>query len=313
MKHNLSLIYRLGFLILSLWAILENAFFSVADLIFSFGELSVLVDTLCFFCIFVVFLFSIFGNVSSLFLRFKGVLTALSAFVLALNFSIWFMPGAANWVLGVLLPFLMLLDWLLFDKKGAFRLLDPLYWLLGLVLLYALWALLSGQFFSLSSLLSFFGGKDGLLSTLLTFLAAGALMYLLDRLCSGNKRATFWNLFAFLYRILFLLLTARALWENAWYSLKYMFFSLKDIHVLLCSLNFLCILLILIVALVKYRNLSFKSPFAKIKGALTVCSVLLLLYYHGLKGHSVSFYEILWSVSPAMMVLDFILFDIKRK
>lgn len=317
MKQTISMIYRLGFIIFFIWAAFENAYFSLQGLIGSFSELAVLTDTLCFLCILIAFICSVAGGISEIFLRAKAVCTALAVFLLMVNFPIWFLPGAPGWILKVLLPFLMFFDWLLFDKKGILKLYDPLLWLLGIVLLCGLWSLLSKHFFDLNALSELLGGKDNLVRLVLSTLAAGAMMYVFDHLFSGRGSAKLWEILSFLYRIVFLCLEAWALSNACGHSLLNFFLGLKNFGLLFNFLSLLCIALVLIICLIRFRGLHSSAPFPRVKGAFTASAVILFVGYHFiLKG---GFWPndpvsvILHYVGPLMMIFDWILFDSKGK
>ncbi|WP_337399550.1 Pr6Pr family membrane protein [Congzhengia sp.] len=316
MKQTISMIYRLGFILFFIWASFENAALSLQGFFGSLKDLAVLTDTICFICIAVVFVLSISGRFPEFLLKTKAVCTAMAVLVLMMNFTIWFVPAAPGWILKVLLPALMFFDWLLFDKKGIFKPYDPLLWLLGIVLLYGIWSLLSRQFFNLDFLLKLFGGKEALIKTLLFTLAAGALMYLTDRLFSG-KGAKLWDVFSYLYRILFLCLEGWALSNACGHSLLNLFFSLKNFGWLFNFLSFLCIAVVVITCLVRSRGLHASTPFPRVKGAFTASALIVLFGYHFvLKG---GFHPndpvsvILHYVGPLMMIFDWILFDSKGK
>lgn len=319
MRQTLSMIYRLGFILFFIWAALENAFFSIGGLVASFSDLTVLADTVSFLCILVVFICSVTGNIPVVLLRLKAVCTALAVFVLMVNFPVWFLPGVSGWILKVLLPFLLFLDWLLFDKKGFFRPFDPLLWLLGIVLLYGLWSLLAKHFLDLNFLLNFLDGKENLIRTLLSTLAAGVLMYLLDRIFSGKGTTKLWDIISFLYRILFLCLEAWALSAVGGYSLTHFFLSLKNFGLLFNFLSFLCIAVVLIVCLIRFRSLHSSTPFPRVKGAFTASAVVVLIGYHFiLKGgggisHNDAASLILHYIGPVMVIFDWILFESKGK
>lgn len=318
MKQTCSMIYRLGLILFFLWAALENAGFSLLGLMFSFSDLAVLADTVSFLCIAAAFICSVFGCAPRILARIKGVGTALAVFVLMVNFAIWFSPDASGWVLRVLLPLLTFADWLLFDKKGMFRPYDPLFWLLGLALLYCLWSLLAANRpLTVDAFSAFFGGKERMVYTILATIAAGALMYLLDRICAGKSMSKLWDLFSFCYRILFLCITAWVMFGACGGSLLSFFLSLRRYELLFAFLSFLCIAVTLIVFVFRARSLRASGPFPRIKGAVTASAVLILLGNWVMQKGSFSVDgpvdAILYVAGPLMLIFDWIMFDAKGK
>ncbi len=316
MKKTLSMIYRLGFLIFFMWAMFENALLSYDSIFSSFSEPAIITDFICFICVLIVFIFSVLGNIPNVLIRIKAVCTALAIFILAVNFPVWFFPESYGWLLKVMLPLLMFLDWLIFDKKGSFKLLDALFILLGIALLYLLWSLLNGNLFDLNGLFDFFGGYDNLLNTILLTLGAGALMFLADKLFSGKGSKNLWDIFSLIYRILFLCITGWAMSTFSKKSLYNLFFALKKFEVLFCFLSFLCILLVIIICIVRLRSFSSKTTFPRIKGGFTVAAVLILLWRFVLFNESLSenpVVLIFTFICPLMMIFDWILFDAKGK
>ena len=216
----------------------------------------------------------------------------------------------------VMLPFLMFLDWLIFDKKGSFKFLDVLFMLLGLCLLYLLWSLLNGNFLDFDGLIDFLGGYDNLLSTLLFTLGAGALMFIADKFFSGKGKKNLWDLFSIIYRLLFLCITGWAMNVYSGKSLYNLFFGLRRFEVLYCFLSFLCILLVIIICIVRIRSFSSKTTFPRIKGGFTAAAVLLLVWRFALFNESLSSDSvtlIFTFICPLMMIFDWILFDAKGK
>lgn len=310
------MIYRLGYIIFFLWAMFENAFLSYDSIFNSFLRPESLTNFICFLCILAVFIFSVLGNIPKALIRIKAVCTALAVFILAANLPVWFLPESFGWLLKVMLPALMFLDWLIFDKKGSFKFLDVLFMLLGIALLYLLWSLLNGKLFDFSGLIDFLGGFNNLLNTILFTLGAGALMFLLDKLFSGKGSAKLWDIFSLIYRILFLCITGWAMSNFSGKSLYNLFFGLRHFEVLFCFLSFLCILLVIIMCVVRLRSFSSKTPFPRIKGGFTAAAVLILVWRFALFNESLSQNPvdlIFTFICPLMMILDWILFDAKGR
>ncbi len=316
MKKTLSMIYRLGYIIFFLWAMFENAFLSYDSIFSAIMRPECLTNLICFLCISAVFIFSVLGSIPNFLIRIKSVCTALALFIMAVNLPIWFLPESFGWLLKVMLPFLMFLDWLFFDKKGSFKLLDVLFMLLGIALLYLLWSLLNGKLFDFSGLIDFLGGYDNLLNTILFTLGAGALMFLFDKIFSGKGSKNLWDLFSLIYRILFLCITGWAMSIYSGKSLYNLFFGLRKFEVLFCFLSFLCILLVIIMCIIRLRSFSSKTPFPRIKGGFTAGAVLILVWRFALFNEQLSQNPvalILTFICPIMMIFDWILFDSKGR
>lgn len=316
MKKTLSQIYRLAFILFYIWAAFESIFLSGKGFQYAFSHQALLADTCSFFIILTAFIFSIIGNIPEIVLRIKGAGTAMALLVLVLNVSIFFTPSASGWILSILLPAMMISDYILFDKKGCFRLYDPLLWLLALMLLFALWSLLSGLGFALSHLIDFLGGKENMLSTLLSTFLAGALMFGLDKLFSGKSGLKSRDLFCWIYRLVFLLLSGWALYKTGGETLLSFFLSLKQFSVLSGFLCFLAIAVILIFCILRFRHTGSSAPFPRLKGAFTLFAAVTVIGYHFfIKGGTPSETPrlILLYISPVMMIFDWILFDSKGK
>ncbi len=316
MTRTISQIYRLGFIIFYLWTTFERAVLSTAGFWCAFSDLAQLSATVCFVAVLAVFICSLLGRIPTAVLKIKAACTATALLVFILNISIFFLPTAGGWILKVLLPTMMILDWLLFDKKGSFRVFDPLFWLLAILLILGLCSLILHGSLHFPALLELLGRKENLLTTLLALLASGALMYGLDKLISGKGWFNPWNVFCLLYRITFLLLMGYALYEIADGKLVTLFFSMKRFAVLAGFLCFLCIAVVLIFCLLRANSGRARSPFPRIKGVFTLLALTTVLGYHFfVKGGIVlSFpWQILLYIGPIMMIFDWILFDSKGK
>ncbi|MBQ4087787.1 MAG: Pr6Pr family membrane protein [Clostridia bacterium] len=316
MKKTVSQIYRLAFILFYIWATFESIFLSGGGIRNAFSAPALLADTCAFLVVLASFIFSVIGSIPEVLIRIKGAVTAMALLVLVLAFSMFFTPSAPGWILNILLPVMMILDFILFDKKGAFRIYDPLLWLLALALLFALWSFLSGHGFDLSRLADFLGGKEHMLSTLLSTLLAGALMFGLDKLFSGRGGFRSKDLFCWLYRIIFLLLTGWALYKTGGENLLTFFLSLKRFAVLSGFLSFLAIAVILIFCILRFRHANSATPFPRLKGAFTLFAAVTVIGYHFfVKGGTPSEtpWLILLYISPIMMIFDWIFFDSKGK
>ncbi len=317
MKKTVSQIYRLAFILFYIWAVAETVITAKSGILHAISAPAVLTDTFCFIAITAAFISSLIGKIPGAILRMKSAAVASAWLVLVLSTSIFFLPTATGWMTAVLLPAMAVLDYLLFDKKGTFRPYDPLLWLLALCLLFALWAFLSGRDWDASLFTDFFGGEERLLSTLLATILAGALMFGLDKLCSGKKGLLNpWDIFCWLYRVVFLVLTGWALYNICGGSPIFFFTRLKKFSVLSAFLSFLAIVVVLIICLLRFRSSRGTAPFPRLKGVFTLCAAIVVLTHHFLLkgGFPVeSAWRILLYISPVMMIFDWILFDNKGK
>ncbi len=314
MKKTLSQVYRLAFIVFYIWATVERAVLPHTGFFRAFSDFSLFADTLCAFVIAAAFICSIVGKIPSALIKLKGTCTALALLVLFSHVPILFAPTAEGWILQILLPLMTVLDWLLFDSKGSFRFYDPLLWLLAAILLPILWSVIQNGKWDLDGLLQLLGGKERLASTILSLLAGGGLMYGLDRLFSG-KGIKPWNLFCLLYRLLYLFLMGRALYLLASGNAVQFFLTLKRFAPLSGFVGFLLMAVLLIFCVLHVRKFSAASPFPRVKGAVTLLAAVTIIGYHFfLKDTPRTFSDwILYYIGPGMMILDWLMFDAKRK
>ena len=318
MKKTVSIIYRLSFIIFSLWALLENVGFKISDFPISLTNFVVLSDTLCLFIILVTFISSILHSPGNILLRIKAGITVLAAIVLLSNYTMILSTLSIGWILKILLPLMMILDFIIFDRKGSFKIYDPLLWLLfaaliGGILYYLLKNILNLPNFL--DLLGLFKSKDDLIKLLLGALSAGVVLYLLDNLLSKGGRKSLKSFFPMLYRLFFILMEIWAFYKITGLNLTEFLYSLTDYVKLVNFLSFLCITAVLIHNFIKLNSTKRKfSPFPRLKGCFTIAIITVFVYFHffGTKTGAVSNVSIIQCyVAPAMMLFDWLLFDKK--
>lgn len=314
MKKILSQIYRLAFVVFFSWATVEHAVLSHTGFFRAFSDFPLFVDTLCFFVMVTAFICSVMGKIPNVLLKIKATCTALALLVLFIYAPIMFTPAASGWIVRILLPLMMVLDWLLFDKKGTFRFYDPILWLLAVALLPMLWSLIQNGAWNLNGLWNLLGGKERLVSTLLSLLAGGGLLYGLDRLFSG-KGVKLWNFICLLFRLLYLFLMGRALYMLAEGNAVRFFLMLKRFAPLAGFIGFLLMAVLLIFCVLHMRKFSTASPFPRVKGAVTLLAAVTIIGYHFfIKGAPQGFCDwVLYYIGPGMMILDMLVFDAKGK
>jgi len=134
MKRTVAMIYRFAFLLFSVWGICERVGFNILSPSSSLFEFTLFCDILCFLCILFVFLVSITRYPGKILIGIKSFLTVCAAIVFINNFSLINSAITYSWVLGILLPLMMILDWLFFDKKNIKKAFAFMYRLVFLAL-----------------------------------------------------------------------------------------------------------------------------------------------------------------------------------
>ena len=316
MKKYISMIYRLAFLLFCVWTVLEYIGFDLAtqpERLFHFPVFTAIV---CFFCILAIFLYSIKKAPSNTLIRFKIACTMLALTVFFSNLTL--LSGTIDnaWILKIFLPLMMLLDWLLFDKKGCCKGYDPLLWLAGIVLVcWLLFSLLKDAFGLANPLaaLGLFSGRDELLRLLGWALGAGVVLFLLDQLCAGGGKKNTRTLLGLFWRLLFLLLEAWSFAKISGANLPLLLQNLRYYVILMNFICFLCIAVLVIYQVVKGRAGKGRgSLFPRIKGASTVWIVMIPLVWHVLLRQPVlqdAVSVIHYYIAPAFMAADWFLFD----
>ncbi len=309
MKKNISLFYRLCFVIFALWGLFEYSGYTFnPSVLLGFVPM---VISLCLVCIAVIFILSLKCVPKGAILTFKGLCTLLSVIVLIMHGGIFSNFFTNGWITGVLLPVMMILDWLLFDKKGSFTPKDLLIWLGSIAGLLLLVNFVFGNLPWLNDFISFLRNPKNLLNLILGILGAALLIYLIDAIF-GNGGSEKFN--SILLRTAFLILEGYCFVQIASSSLSKFIISLK--YYSLC-INFLCFLCICVLIL---RSIFIKSSknsglYTRIKNGLATGIALLPLFF-GMYGGDIfgggTVCILLCAVCPLLMIADCLLFDRKN-
>lgn len=309
MKKNISLIYRLCFIMFAIWGLFEYSGYAVnPDALLGFVPM---VITLCALCIAVVFIFCLKSVPKGAMLTVKGFCTLLAVIVLIMHSGIILSFFTNGWITGVLLPVMMILDWLLFDKKGSFSPKDLLIWLGVLAGLLLLLNYVFGDLPWLSDFINFLRNPKNLLNLILGVAGAALLMYLIDAIFGGGGSELFNSI---LLRLAFLILEGYCFVQIAASSLGRFITSLK--YYSLC-INFLCFLCIAVLVI---RSIFVKSAknseiYTRIKNGLASGIAVLPLFF-GMYGADIfgggTVCLLLCAVCPILMIADCLLFDRKN-
>lgn len=306
MQKTLSLIYRLSFIIFALWGLLEYSGYAPNPA--ALLGFTPLVIGICTVCILAVFLFSLKNQPPVILTKIKGVCTLLAVLVLILHLDIALSFFTSGWITGVLLPLMMILDWLFFDKKGSFSARDLLIWL-GLL---AGLLLLLGSIFKdipwLQDIVGFLQNPDTLMRLIGGVIAASLLMYILDGLLGGSK------LNATLLRFIFLVLEGFCFVKIANASLGRFLSSMQYYSLFI---NFLCFLCVAVVVMRDLLGKSGKSTglLPRIKACLGSGMALLPIFFGG---YGTTVWDggiictLLCIVCPVLIIADCLLFDRKN-
>lgn len=318
MKKTLSMIYRFVFILFSVWGICRKVGFSILAFSPEILNFTLFIDLLCFLCIFVVFIVSITRKPGRIITVIKTALTLCAVLVFLQNLHIIRGEITYDWILGILLPVMMLLDWLLFDQRGSIRLYDPLIWLAAAALIFGALAALLKKIFGVDDLwkvLGMFADNDGLKRLLLQALGVGAGLYIADCIGSALSKRSFNSAFSLIYRLVFLALELYAFLNTVGRELTRFIYSLRYYELLSNFLCAVCIAVVVIYNLVKFKSLKKNtSPFPRLKAAFMMCILVTTaahLVFCG-KLFVLSFAEaILYYIAPVMMLFDWVLFDKK--
>ena len=309
MKKNISLFYRLCFIIFALWGLFEYSGYTFSSTaLLGFVPM---VITLCEVCIAVIFILSLKSVPKGAMLMVKGLCTLLSVIVLIMHGSIILSFFTNGWITGVLLPIMMILDWLLFDKKGSFTPKDLLIWLGIIAGLLLLLNYVFGNLPWLSDFINFIRNPKNLLNLILGVAGAALLMYIIDAIFGGGGSEKFNSI---LLRTAFLILEGYCFVQIAASSLGRFITSLKYYSL---YINFLCFLCVAVLVL---RSIFVKSSkngelYTRIKNGLASAIGLLPLFF-GMYGGDIfgggTVCILLCAVCPLLMVADCLLFDRKN-
>ena len=309
MKKNISLIYRLCFIIFAVWGLFEySGYTATPTLLLGFVPMVVFLSLTC---ITIVFIMSLKSVPKGAMLTVKSICTLLSVIVLIMNFEIIFNFFTKGWITGVLLPVMMVLDWLLFDKKGSFSPRDFLIWLGAVAGLLLLINYFFGNVPWLSDIVNFLRNPENLFKLITGLLGTALFMYLLDSVFGKGGSERFNSI---LLRLLFLVLEGYCYVQIAASSLGRFISSLK--YYSLC-INFLCFLCIAVLVI---RSIFVKSSknselYTRIKNGLASGIAVLPLFF-GMYGGQIFDGGIvcilLCIVCPLLMVIDCLLFDRKN-
>ncbi len=316
MKKTIAVIYRLAFILFSAWAILERAAFNLQDNTVKLLNFTVFTAFCNLICILFVFFATLRGRMLKALMFFKTSCAFLSLLTLGMNLNMILSHGNNEWILNVLLPFMMILDYLIFDKHARLKLWQMLIGMLGALALAALLCVLAAKVFSLPDALEFFGlfsARQELMQLLLNLGVLCIGLYLLDRLFTGELFQDMRSVFALLLRLLFLLLEIQAFARLSDMNLSVFLQSLRYYENLVNFLSFLCIVSVLIYNAIRFKVTSKGSYiFSRIKCFLTICMVFVFVVYHfyakgAYRPNGIAF--VLYYIAPLIMLLDWALFD----
>jgi len=307
MKRILCLFYRLLYIIFGAWAFASGCGYNANAFMGLLDNTVFWVDLIVLAVIFVGFIMLAHSYPPAWYNILKCGATLLSVWILILNWENFLNISADNWFMSILLPFMAVLDWLLFDKKGMLKVTDLLICLLGALLLAGLFGILfDGLKFDVASVPKW-------IDLLVNLLLPLAVMYLLDRLLSSGLKNPASKI-CLVYRLFFLIVEAWAFYKLSGGVPLTLFLGLKYFSVIVNALAFLCIAVLLIQLMLKKEGGKTNASFLRIKG-LVMLSVTVTLVYTVLfvkarpDVQTVQFVHGI--LGPSLFILDWILFDKK--
>ncbi len=320
LKRTIALIYRFIFIIFSVWGICQHIGFNILSISFKILNFTFLINVLSLICITAVFVVSVTRGIGVILRTFKNILTFCAIMILLGNTSIMGGTMSYQWILGVLLPLMLVIDWLLFDKKGKLNIYDPFLWLLGALLLIGILSLLFKNILGIDDFLQaigLFSNKNELFELLAKALGIGIIMFILDSVLNAFKRKSFKKTFALIYRLIFLALEVYAFVHHIGTQLPELLSGVKYYYVLTNFLCAVCIAVLVVYNLIKFKSLKrTQNPFPELKGAFTVAilSSMLATLMLGRSVLSFTFSQMIFNyIAPLMMLFDWVLFDTKGR
>ena len=320
LKRTIALIYRFIFIIFSVWGICQHIGFNILSISFKILNFTFLINVLSLICITAVFVVSVTRGIGVILRTFKNILTFCAIMILVGNTSIMGGTMSYQWILGVLLPLMLVIDWLLFDKKGKLNIYDPFLWLLGALLLIGILSLLFKNILGIDNFLQaigLFNNKNELFELLSKALGVGILMFIFDSILNAFKKKSFKKTFALIYRLVFLALEVYAFMNHIGTHLPELLSGVKYYYVLTNFLCAVCIAVLVIYNLIKFKSLKrTQNPFPELKGAFTVAilSSMLATLMLGRSVLSFTFSQMIFNyIAPLMMLFDWVLFDTKGR
>ena len=317
MKKTVSIIYKLAFLVLSIWAIFENVTYNLSMLIPSLQNFTIFSNLFFVICMTIAFFSAIQKKSYKWFTYIKGICILLATFLIISNFNQLTNFITIHWILSIFLPTMLILDWLFFDPKGKVRLYDILIWLAGAAAILTAFLFLLNKLFGIKNFLDAAGLSRNiydLLNYLPYLIGTGFLIYILDNLFSSKKQKNASALLKYLLRIGFIALEI--------YSFSLL--SEKNVSQFLYSLimysplvNFMCLLCISALVFYEFFGTEQKADtvFSRIKALCTISisAVLLIQIFVTKEYHSLSAVVLIHNIiAPIMMLTDLILFDNKK-
>lgn len=303
MKKTLSYIYRLCYIIFALWGLIEYVSVNGGN----FLEFIPLVNTLCLIVMICVFVLSLKGKIPRLLSNIKCIFTLLALILPVMNSQMITAFFTKGWILSVLTPLMLLLDWLLFDKKGAFSFHDLLIWLISIagILLFANWFL--GDIPFLTDIINLLRNPKTLLPIIMCLALAGIFMYLIDALLGGKTI----KINSGLLRIVFLIIEIYCFAEISNLSLSVFIKNMKYYSLFINFLCFLCVATIFI------RGIFIKSAkttglLLRIKGCVATSCALLPMFF-GIYGNTIwdgkTVCFLICIICPVIILADCVLYD----
>lgn len=313
MKKTVSMLYRVAFLFFGIWALFENISFNILFFPQTLKNLTVFSDFLFIVCTALTFWESLRKRSYNWLFHLRGVCTLLAYFIIILNFKILFNGIQIQWILKILLPVMMIADWLLFSSKLN-NIRDLLIWNVCLILLLFGIPFLLDKFLGIKDL---FASLNYDFSDLLTYvpkvLGAGLLMYLFNNMLSSNGKKSINEIFKILFRIAFIALEVYSFYKLSDLKIADFLYLLKDYAQIT---NFACLLCIFVLVICDlFSNIRSDSLFLRLKALFTIgISALLLIQIFIIKDYdnSAVIHNIQYILAPAMMIIDLILFDSKK-
>ncbi len=318
MKKTIALIYRFIFIVFGVWGICQHIGFNILKLSVKMYDFAFIINLMSLFCILTFFVVSITHSPGKILRILKNILTFCSIMILVSNYSLIGGVMSYQWILGVLLPLMMVIDWILFDKKGNINIYDPLLWLIGALLLIGLMSALFKLVFGVDNYLDIIGlfkDKDSFFELIAKALGLGFLIYIVDCITNAFKRKSFKKTFALIYRLVFIALEVYAFVHLIGTQIENLLLGMQYYLVLTNFLCTICICVLIVYNLIKFKSIKrSQNPYPSLKCAFTVAilSSMMATLMLGRSFLSFNFSQMIFNyIAPVMMFFDWVLFDYK--
>lgn len=306
MKKTVCMIYRLAYIILGLWVFAECSGYSMPRFFGLLPTQTFWYSALLLAVMGFGFWFMLQNGAPRWFEAVSCGSVLLALRMLLHRVDILLSLSNPEWLTAILLPLLVLLDWILFAQKGKTdmkQLLLSIAAVAGVSLLFQF--LFTGSNVNLMTL-------EGCLRFLSELVIPGAVFLLLDKMFASRAK-NIGNTIQLLIKVVFLMLERYAFYKLSGGNVREMMVQLKYAVPLLNALCFLCVLLQVIFVVTGKQGSA--STILRAKGFMLVGMVLCAVIYRmqaGALPKEITPETVFMMIGPVVFVADWLLFEKKN-